>query len=205
VFLNPYGVDLDQFPLRSAKQEDETPTIIFVGQWSYRKGVDVLVEAITAMDGVRLIHVGPFLDAPFPNNDERFIHYDSVPQQRLSEYYARAHVFALASREDGFGFVLCQSLATGLPVVCTDRTGGPDLAQLPGLERLIRVVPAADRRSLQAALSLALDEATGKIDFERITEPERQMLSWRCYAVRDLQFTMDMLERDRHSRREFNH
>jgi alpha-maltose-1-phosphate synthase len=193
VFLNPYGVDLDQFPLRSGSLKSDTPTVIFVGQWSYRKGVDVLVDAITQMSGVRLVHVGHFLDAPFPDHP-RFVHVDSVPQDRLQDYYKAAHVFGLASREDGFGFVLCQSLASGLPVVCTDRTGGPDLAQLPNLGRLIRVVPAGDQQALKQALLQALDEATGKASFEPITQAERASLSWKCYAIRDLRFTREMLE-----------
>jgi starch synthase len=193
VFLNPYGVDLDQFPLRDGRCTEEAPTVIFVGQWSYRKGVDVLVDVITSMSGVRLVHVGPFLDAPFPINP-RFTHHDSAPQDKLSDYYRAAHVFVLASREDGFGFVLCQSLASGLPVVCTDRTGGSDLAQLPGLGRLIRVVAAGDRQALRRALSQALDEATGKTPLNLITEAERQLLSWKCYATRDLKFTTEQLE-----------
>ena len=52
------------------------------------------------MDGVRLIHVGALLDAPFPNHS-RFVHYDTVPQWELKEFYGAAHVFALASREEG--------------------------------------------------------------------------------------------------------
>jgi glycosyltransferase involved in cell wall biosynthesis len=67
LFLSPYGVDLDQFPLSTGILPSE-PTLLFVGPWSYRKGVDVLAEAIEAMEGVRLIHVGALLDAPFPNH-----------------------------------------------------------------------------------------------------------------------------------------
>ena len=70
LFLSPYGVDLDAFPTRTGTLPSD-PTLLFVGNWSYRKGVDVLVEAIEAMDGVRLIHVGALLDAPFPK-DLRF-------------------------------------------------------------------------------------------------------------------------------------
>src|SRR5262249_2343648 len=64
LFLSPYGVDLDQFPLRSGTLPSG-PTVLFVGTWSYRKGVHVLTKAIREMDGVRLIHVGALGDAPF--------------------------------------------------------------------------------------------------------------------------------------------
>ena len=59
----------------------------------------------------------------------------------------------LASRQEGFGVVLCQALASGLPLVCTDRTGGSDLAEMPGLARLIHVVPAGDPDALRRALA----------------------------------------------------
>jgi starch synthase len=189
LFLVPYGVDLDQFPLRTGRLPSE-PTLLFVGQWSYRKGVDVLTEAIEAMDGVRLIHVGTLLDAPFPNH-ARFVHHEHVPQRQLKNFYGAAHVFVLASREDGFGVVLCQALASGLPLVCTDRTGGSDLARLPGLGRLIRVVPTGDPDALRRALGQALDDATGKTAVAPITGAERENLTWRAYAMRHLEVLID--------------
>jgi glycosyltransferase involved in cell wall biosynthesis len=193
VFLNPLGVDIDQFPLRTAIPRQDQPTVLFVGQWSYRKGVDVLAEAIRMMRGVRLVHVGALSDAPLPN-DLNFTHYDHVSQQKLPEFYAGADVFTLPSREDGFGVVLSQALASGLQVVCTDRTGGPDLAKLPGLSRLVHIVPAGDALALRNALEHAIDDAVGKTDVAPITETERRMLGWRSYAERDLRFMNEVLQ-----------
>lgn len=192
LFLNPYGVDLEQFPLRCGILPEE-PTVLFVGNWTFRKGVDVLAHAISDMAGVRLVHVGAAGDVPFPTYS-RFFHYEPVPQWQLRTFYEASHVFVLASREDGFGLVLSQALASGLLVVCTDRTGGPDLAQLSGLARLIRVVPAGDSLALRCALTKTLDDATAKSGGAPITEVERQTLSWRTYALRDLQFMSGILQ-----------
>jgi hypothetical protein len=65
-------------------------------------------------------------------------------------------------------------------------TGGPDLAALPGIGRLIRVVPVNQVDQLREALVAALDDASGDT-VPGITEAERQMLSWRGYALRHLQ------------------
>lgn len=189
LFVYPYGVDLGQFPLCS-RELPSTPTVLFVGNWSYQKGVDVLTNAIADMDSVRLIHVGALIDAPFPD-DPRFVHHEPVPQWELKEFYAAAHVFALASRQDGFATVLCQALASGLPLVCTDRTGAADLA-LFGLGRLVQVVPAEDATALRHALSKSLDDAIGKTSVAPITQAEREMLSWRAYAIRHLEAMIDM-------------
>jgi glycosyltransferase involved in cell wall biosynthesis len=190
LFLSPYGVDLNQFPRRTGTLPSK-PTLLFVGHWSYRKGVDVLAEAIKLMEGVRLIHVGALLDAAFPNHP-RFVHYDSVPQWRLKNFYEAAHVFVLASREEGLAVVQCQALASGLPLVCTDRTGGADLAGLPGIARLIHVVPAGDPEALRRALAQALDDSTGKTGVAPITPAERETLGWRAYAIRHLEIMLEM-------------
>ena len=188
---NTFGVDLTQFPLRTGSLPSD-PTVLFVGSWSYRKGVDVLADAIEAMEGVVLIHVGALVDVPFPKHP-RFVHHDAVPQWQLKNFYEAAHVFALASREEGLAVVQCQALASGLPLVCTDRTGGIDLAAFPGLARLIRVVPADNSQALGCALAQALDDAIGKTGVAPISEAERQALGWRDYALRHLQVIGEML------------
>lgn len=184
IFLNSLGVDLLLFPLKAEGRDARQPTIIVVGQWSYRKGVDTLTSAIGLIPEVRLIHVGPLMDAPFPA-DPRFVHYDSVPQQQLPRFYEMADILALPSREDGFGVVLSQALASGLQVVCTDRTGGPDLAKLSGLARLVRIVPADDVEALREAILTALRSLKST---PGISSEERQSLSWRGYAERDFEF-----------------
>jgi len=191
LFLNPYGVDLTQFPLRKCALPSD-PTVLFVGSWSYQKGVDVLVEAVKAMDNVRLIHVGAIGDAPFPDHFQ-FVHHDHVPQWQLTTFYHMAHVFALASRQDGLAVVLCQALASGLRVVCTELTGASDLARLHGLARLISVVPVDDAEALRRALAQALEDATGKTGVAPITDSEREALSWRRYALRDLHSMNELL------------
>ena len=194
LFLNPFGVALEQFPLRGGPLPPE-PTVLFVGHWSYQKGVDVLAEAISEMEGVRLVHVGALVDAPFPTNHSKYIHHDPVPQWELKTFYRSAHVFALASREEGLAFVILQALASGLPIVCTERTGGADLSRMPGLARLISVVPTDDPPALRSALAQALKDATGDTGVAPITEAERETLSWRGYVLRDLHFMNEMLQR----------
>ena len=196
LFLNPLGVYTQQFPLCDPARRPNQPTALFVGQWSYRKGVDILAQAIEAIPDAQLVHVGMLSDAPFPRGD-RFTHCAHAPQQTLKHYYASAHLCVLPSREDGFGVVLSQALSCGLPVVCTDKTGGPDLAKLPGLSRLVHVVPAEDPQALRGALIEAFGDAMGKNPFTPITDAEREMLDWSHYATRDLRFMLDELSERR--------
>ena len=78
----------------------------------------------------------------------------SIPCRRreLARFYAEADAFVLASREEGLAYVLAQALASGLPVICTDRTGGADLAHTPALAQRITIIPHDDLSALVAAV-----------------------------------------------------
>lgn len=182
LFRNPYGAGLDQFPARQEPSPDAR-AVLFVGAWTYRKGVDILVEAIKGLGDVTLLHVGSLGDAPFPD-DPRFTHVDPVPQGRLKEFYAKANCFALASREEGLAMVQVQALASGLTLVCTDRTGGGDLAHSPTLSSRIKVVPVGDAAALREAISLSLKQSVAPGVLPDLTDEDRRLLSWRAYGQR---------------------
>jgi glycosyltransferase involved in cell wall biosynthesis len=184
LFYNPYGVDLAVFPLRPEKRPSEPFSVLFVGTWCLRKGCDLLIKAIKRVPDVQLTHVGTIGDLDFPANDDRFVHVDSVPQGALARFYAAADVFVLASREDGFGVVLLQALATGLPLICTDRTGGPDLAHTATLGARITMVPHDDVGALACAIAKWRDRSQGGETLPRLSEADRDKLSWAASAQR---------------------
>ena len=184
LFVNPYGVDLEQFPQRPPPPADGPLTAILVGAWSRRKGVDVLVDAVRRVDGLRLLHVGGLADAPFPHDDPRFEHVDLVPQWRLKEFYARAHVFALASREEGLALVQPQALASGLPLVCTTRTGGADLKLSPGLAQRIEVTEPDDAAAFASALQRTCEALRRPVGLPPLAAADRELLSWAAYGRR---------------------
>jgi glycosyltransferase involved in cell wall biosynthesis len=183
LFRNPLGVDLDAFPLREPRQTHQPFTLLFVGNWSLRKGCDLLTKAVANVPDVRLLHVGPVSDARFPG-DGRFVHVDTVSQTALPQYYAQADALVLSSREDGFGMVILQALAAGLPVICTDRTGGPDLAYTPSLAERITIVPAGNAAALAAAIEALRKRLTSGGGLPPLTQMDRQQLSWTSYALR---------------------
>ena len=185
LFYNPYGVDLTMFPYRREHTIAGRPfSLLSIGTWSLQKGCDLLAEAIRKNPGVRLIHVGPIGDLDFPIDDDRFSHVDPVPQPELARFYAAADVFVLASRQDGFGMVLAQALASGLPLICTDRTGGADLAHTPGLAACITVVPHDDVDALADAIASWRDRRRAGQKLPPLLEADREKLGWAAYAKR---------------------
>lgn len=157
--------------------------MVFAGVWTFQKGCDVLASAVKKLDGVELLHVGGLGDVPFPDHP-RFVHHEPVPQWRLTEYYALAGAFVIGSRQDGFALVIAQALASGLPVVCTDRTGGADLAYTPALAQQIRVVPHGDADELASAIAETLARAADPSGIGSLKEEDRRHLSWQEYGRR---------------------
>jgi len=195
LFRNMYGVDLQRFA--PTKAPDGPVTILFVGGWSYRKGADILAQAVATMSDARLLHAGPIEDAPVPRADW-FHALGPLPQHALPNVMAQGHLFALPSREDGFGMVLLQALACGLPVAATDRTGGPDLAGLLPDPSYVSLASAGEVESFRKALESAGRKALDLRGHIRDgLGSARSLFSWGAYAERYERFLQERLGGER--------
>jgi len=187
LFRNPYGTDLSMFPFRHTTPAGSA-TLLMAGTWNRRKGCDILLKAWEALPETRLIHVGARGDVPLPTDNPRFKSYGFVDQRSLGEIYSKAHVGVLASREEGLAVVQAQMLATGLRLVCSDRTGGVDLGEACNLMDRVTEVENGNVEALKSALHLATNLASA----ETVGESDRvgsrlKSLSWEAYAKRYLE------------------
>ncbi len=130
LLLAPYGVNLGNF--YPAGKPDKTFRVIHCGQISLRKGVHYLLQAFTELQlpGAELWLIGG-LTEEFRPLLPRFAsanirHLGPFPESELHKYYSQGSVFCLNSIEDGFGMVLVQAMACGLPVITTTNTGAAD-------------------------------------------------------------------------------
>jgi glycosyltransferase involved in cell wall biosynthesis len=168
----PYHCELDAFT--NAPRPDRNPAetvFLFCGQMIARKGLDHLLTAFSALvtrhPAVRLLLVGreaelPVLLAALPEAVRARIEYAGFqPPEALPGFFARADVFILPSRYDGWGVVVNQAIGAGLPVICSDAAGaGHDLVEqeVNGL-----LFPAGDAAALTAAMErLAADPALAR-------------------------------------------
>ena len=181
LFVNTYGVDLAMFPWTPVSSQSSL-TAIFVGAWSWRKGCDLLQQIFPNLKSLRLLHVGSMADA---DNSlvNGIIHVGSVHPTKLSTYYRDCHMLILPSREEGLSLVQIQALASGLPVLCTDKTGGEDLQMLLSNPERIKIVPAGDLNALQTAIESYLPLAL-QLRNQKFPDSDRARLSWGEYGVR---------------------
>jgi starch synthase len=183
LFLNPFGVSLSEFQPQIIGSNHK-PTAIVTGGWSYRKGCDLIskVWPLLKTDKAQLVHVGSVVDCPLPENSNWLNHFDHVPQHLLNDFYAKAHVQILLSREEGLAVVQAQGLQCGLVLVCTDRTGGEDLKSYVADPERILVVPSDNIEAIATAIDSAFEIALSQ-NYNRIL-PMIQRLSWSDYAKR---------------------
>ncbi|MBM9520472.1 glycosyltransferase family 4 protein [Desulforhopalus vacuolatus] len=188
LFRNPYGTSLDMFtPVHSEKEYD----VITACAWGLQKGCDTL-SATCRKYGFSLAHVGGIDDLDFP--DENWAKdFGFIDQTMLKNYYAQAKVFVLASIQEGLSLVQSQALSCGLPLVCSDRTGGADLKRLLGNAEYIYVVPHGDVDALGGAIqkALAYAEAHQGID---LLGGKRDVLSWAAYGKRYSDFLRSIMQ-----------
>lgn len=182
LLINPYGFSLSQFS-PTEKPTDESYDVIMVGGWSYRKGSDIATEAVRKLN-IRLLHVGSIVDVEFPK-DDNFKHIDAVEQSQLVNYYSKAKIFILPSREDGFGLVLSQAMACGLPIVCSKNTGGRDLINI--LEENKWIIEMEEysaeclTKCISKSLELAASQSKGIRDYAGV---DIDTLTWEAYGSR---------------------
>ncbi|MDH7974950.1 glycosyltransferase family 4 protein [Sphingomonas sp. AR_OL41] len=81
-----------------------------------------------------------------------------VPENRKADYYRLSDVYAMPSRGEGFGFVILEAMACGIPAIASSVDGGRE-AVLGG--QLGRVVDPDDPEALESAVLAALAEPKG--------------------------------------------
>ena len=145
----PYGVDLHHFtPAMTQKSAHDGPLrLLFVGRINQRKGLRYLLEALDSMPegGVELTICGRVLDGLelLDRHRKQIVVRPSVNAAALVEAYRHADLLVLPSIAEGFGQVLLEALACGLPILATTRTAAPDLIR-EGVEGFVVAPQRAD-------------------------------------------------------------
>ena len=134
IVVVPYGIELSSF---SCKAEAGWPggplRLLFVGTLGQRKGIKYLLQALELLPkgSVQLTVCGRPVDdlAIFRESGLPVQLYPSIGAQGLRDAYRAADVFVFPSLAEGFGQVLLEAMASGLPIIATTRTAAPDLVE----------------------------------------------------------------------------
>lgn len=188
IFVNPCGVELSQFA-PPEKNEDGVFRIIYCGNISPRKGVHYLFQAFSELklDNAELWLIGSMpspsfgrLIAKYKSDKVRFL--GTFPQGELRRIYAKGSVFVLPSLADGFGMVVPQAMACGLPVIVTRNVGAADIVA-EGVDGY--VVPIRDVSALKEKIRILYEQPVVRQQMSlAASKKARSHLGWEAYGDR---------------------
>jgi glycosyltransferase involved in cell wall biosynthesis len=111
--------------------------ILHVGAIQYRKNISRLVDAFERVDrdwqlvlagsaGFGAAEIADRIAAAGSRERIRTLGY--VPPAEMANWYARAMIFAFPSLDEGFGMPVLEAMASGTPVVASNRSAIPEVA-----------------------------------------------------------------------------
>lgn len=181
----PYGVD-DEF--WSPGDEDQGTTggehklrFIYAGQSSIRKGTPVLLEAWekAQLHDAELVLVGSWqlADSKLKQLPQGVRFVGPVASERLRGLYRESDVFVFPSFFEGFGLVVLEAMACGLPIIASDRSAGPDVLD----DNCGRVVGAGDQDQLAESLRWFAGNRDRLPQMKSAARTRAKMFTWGTY------------------------
>ena len=154
----PYGAP----PVVATGNKPKTGPFVFLsaGTQSIRKGVHYTLEAWKRIashnDSVELWLIGQMLlpERLLSSLPGKIVIRPSVPKAELNEIYARADALVFPSLVEGFGMVITEAMAHGVPVITTPHTAAPELIT-SGEDGFI--VPIRDADALATKMQWCID------------------------------------------------
>ena len=136
----PLGVDASAFRASETAIEERCErirsgrpiTVVYAGTVSFRKGFWDFAEIIRAVPAgrFRFVLAGsvlPECQSLVQSLGSRVETLGPLPQAQLPGFYRQGDLFVFPTLEDGFGLVLTQAAASGLPILATAHCAAPDL------------------------------------------------------------------------------
>jgi glycosyltransferase involved in cell wall biosynthesis len=115
------------------KRKKDTFIFMYAGNLTFNKGIHILLEVWNELqlpfDKVELHLYGAYflpekLKLGLPKNVHFF---GNIRHEELMDIYQNASVFVNPTLADGFGMVITEAMASGLPVIASKNSAAPDL------------------------------------------------------------------------------
>jgi glycosyltransferase involved in cell wall biosynthesis len=190
VVVIPNGVDLKLFSGSNDRiQLEGDPAVLYVGYFSRLKGVDILIRAIAKLSSelpnIKLHLVGRGGDhylallAKKEGIEKHVVFHGWAKHSTLSSYYKSADICVFPSRHEGFGLVILEAMASGIPVIASD---------IPSFREIIsdgidgRLFKTEDTDALSKAVIALYQEPHLRKEFSRNAFKKAKRYSWENVA-----------------------
>jgi glycosyltransferase involved in cell wall biosynthesis len=183
----PYGINLDSIRLLAQESVEHSwlassrahYTITACGRLVQQKGFNILIDALSDLaDNIKLVLIGDGEEKQSLKhqikklnleNRVSLVGYDRNPYK----YIARSDLFVMPSLWEGFGLMLIEAMALGVPVIASDCPSGPRMI-LGDNQYGILTVPGNPQKLAQEIRTLIFNqELKEKLSFEALSRSEQ--------------------------------
>ena len=185
VVMIPYGAPRYEgvLPTKVSTQAGGKLRVLFVGSLGQRKGLSYLFEAVRSLgSSVELTVIGtkPLLPCAALDRELASVRWIASCSHREVLAEMAAHdVFVFPSLFEGFGLVLLEAMAMGLPIITTPHTAGPDLIT-DAVEGFI--VPIRSAVGIAEKLDLLRREPERRTAMAERAQARAQEFTWEQYG-----------------------
>lgn len=146
---------LNQTTLQNIKRcsKNKPLKFLFAGKFIYRKGIDIFLKAIEILIKkgkefeVMLVGDGPGKELIKPKLDHiaKYVKHEGFKEiSEMPEIFTACDVLVCPSRYDGWGMIVAEAMAAGMPVISTMQTGAAiDMVQ-NGVNGILLSEPRVD-------------------------------------------------------------
>lgn len=198
----PMGCDVSRFNSEHRKEnffgQGDRKVVLFVGRLAEKKGVTYLIDAMKKVDNAVLVIVGkgdlePGLRQQAKALGDKVVFAGPKTHDELPEIYASADVFVAPSvtaadgDKEGFGLVILEAMASGVPVVASRSGGIVDivkdeenglLCDEKDVEKLsVNISRVLEDEALSAKLKTAAGHTVEQYSYDNISRRYNDILS----------------------------
>jgi glycosyltransferase involved in cell wall biosynthesis len=198
IHVVPYGVDFEMYPCRDCPPPATRPfRVIWVGSMAQRKGLSYFLEAIAALpqEGLEVLICGRHAV------DRQVIQQygikcirvlEGLPTAALTAELRASDLFVLPSLAEGFGHVILEAMASGLPVLTTASTCAPDVLS-HGEHGFI--VPIRDSPALVGAITWGRQHRSQLHQMGQAAATRARCFTWDRFRIGVVKAYREMIER----------
>lgn len=130
IYLINLGIDHNMFKLKSQYNKSNVMKLLYVGNVSQRKGVEIILKAVKKINkkDIELTLIGGMSKGNqlISKYEGLYNYIPQLEQEELEKYYQEADLLLFPSYMDGWGFVVLESMSCGTPVIVSEYTGAKD-------------------------------------------------------------------------------
>jgi glycosyltransferase involved in cell wall biosynthesis len=183
IYVVPYGAPAPA-PSAWAVRPDGKLRVLFVGSLTQRKGLSYLLKAAARLQAHMELTLLGAKTGPCAPLEEALSRHRWIPTLSHGEVLremARQDVLVFPSLFEGFGLVILEAMAQGLPVITTPHTAGPDIIE-EGVDGFI--VPIRDTSAIAERLELLIRNPERLRAMKEAACRKAAFFAWRSYRER---------------------